>query len=305
MPKPLSAQQVTRLAEQHGIDPGTARVLGKLSQRESGGRYWVNNAGTNKNGTVDHGLLQINDIWAKDPDIQRIGWQNRYDPAANIEMAKVVLRKQGLKAWATYNPSIDKQYIGSGKQAKTETPASYTQAGNTGVDKTALALSLLGEGDPTTSLLSNISSSYGVDPLQLAITAALQKHATSIPSRETTASAPSSQPQGHPSGKTVYMDGKPVVGWIAQILQKAKRAGWHGTVTSGVRTKAEQLQAAKNYGLQHYPNGPLASNHVEGHNGAVDVSDPEGLKRALQKLGINRLRNDMPEDPVHFSATGH
>jgi hypothetical protein len=63
------------------------------------------------------------------------------------------------------------------------------------------------------------------------------------------------------------------------------------------------LAAAKHYGLQHYPNGPLASNHVEGNPGAVDVSDPQGLKRALRAIHNGRLKSAMPEDPVHFSGT--
>lgn len=104
----------------------------------------------------------------------------------------------------------------------------------------------------------------------------------------------------------VTFDGKPVVAWVVPILKAARKTGlWKGAVSSGERTKQEQLGAAKRYGLQHYPNGPLASNHVVGRDGAVDVSDPEGLKRALAKLGITGLKSSMPEDPVHFSRAGY
>lgn len=105
----------------------------------------------------------------------------------------------------------------------------------------------------------------------------------------------------------VNFDGKPVVAWIAGILKAARASGlWKGNVTSGERTKAQQLAAAKHFGLSNYgPGGPLGSNHVIGHDGAVDVTDPQGLKRALAHLGINKLRSSMPNDPVHFSRTGY
>lgn len=137
-------------------------------------------------------------------------------------------------------------------------------------------------------------------------------YTTHTPASKTTYSLPGvtgpPAPSSHIKGghSAVTFDGKPVVGWIAGILKQARATGiWKGSVSSGVRSKAGQLKAAQGYGLQHYPNGPLASNHVEGHDGAVDVSDPEGLKRALAKLGITDLKSSMPEDPVHFSRTGH
>lgn len=109
--KPLSQAEVFGILRSVGVGKRKARILTPIAKRESGGRYWINNAGTNSNGTVDHGLFQINDIWRKDPDIQRIGWGKRYDPVANAEMAKVILRKQGLKAWSLHS-GADAQYIG-------------------------------------------------------------------------------------------------------------------------------------------------------------------------------------------------
>lgn len=109
-----------------------------------------------------------------------------------------------------------------------------------------------------------------------------------------------------PSG-TATFDGKLVLAKFLPELKWARAHGWKGTVTSGVRTKKEQLAAAKHFGLQHYgPAGPLGSNHVEGHRGALDVTDPDGLERVLRKYpGRLRLRRGMADDPVHFSPTGH
>jgi hypothetical protein len=107
-------------------------------------------------------------------------------------------------------------------------------------------------------------------------------------------------------GGVVTFDGKPVVSSIARELRRARATGlWKGTVTSGVRTKSQQMAAARRFGLQHYgPKGPLGSNHVAGHSGAVDVTDPAGLARALRHLR-SRLHRGMADDPVHFSWTGH
>jgi hypothetical protein len=74
--------------------------MAAIAMRESHGNPAANNAGLNSNGTVDHGLWQVNDIWANDPGIRAIGWGNRYNARANAEMMKVILGKQGLQAWA-------------------------------------------------------------------------------------------------------------------------------------------------------------------------------------------------------------
>lgn len=116
-----------------------------------------------------------------------------------------------------------------------------------------------------------------------------------------------------PPGKFTTMDGKRVANWIAVELQWARRHGWHGRVTSGIRTRSEQLSAAKSYGLEHYPNGPLASNHYEGNgveypHGAVDVTLPEQLASVLRRYpGGSRLiwAGPVIGDTVHFSANGH
>lgn len=101
---------------------------------------------------------------------------------------------------------------------------------------------------------------------------------------------------------------KPIATWIVPILDWAHAHGWSGVVTSGERTPAEQLKAAGDYGLQHYPDGPLASNHVKGNSGAVDVTQPEQLANVLKGWrGVRKLVWGGPviDDRVHFSANGH
>lgn len=104
------------------------------------------------------------------------------------------------------------------------------------------------------------------------------------------------------------MDGKRVPSWIAEELQQARADGWRGQVTSGVRTREEQIAAATSYGLQHYPDGPLASNHYEGNgtdypHGAVDVTEYSQLAAILRMNGSRLRWGQCMGDPVHFSAT--
>jgi hypothetical protein len=113
--------------------------------------------------------------------------------------------------------------------------------------------------------------------------------------------------KGAPKAKgIVTIDGKPVLDSFADPIAYARAHGWKGTVQSGVRTKAEQMTAARHFGLQHYgPAGPLGSNHVEGHSGAIDVTDPDGFERALRGYKGRKPFRGMKDDPVHFSWTGH
>ena len=52
--------------------------------------------GSNKNGTHDHGLWQINDGYGR-PSWD--GWDRRYTPKGNAELAKIVYDSQGRDAW--------------------------------------------------------------------------------------------------------------------------------------------------------------------------------------------------------------
>jgi hypothetical protein len=104
-------------------------------------------------------------------------------------------------------------------------------------------------------------------------------------------------------------DGMPVDKWIIPILAWATRHGWHGSVTSGYRSRAEQEALYAN--PQGYPvAAPGTSNHekVAYPGGAVDVTSPEQLAAVLSRYP--RRPNLVWGGPVigdapHFSATGH
>lgn len=116
-----------------------------------------------------------------------------------------------------------------------------------------------------------------------------------------------------PKGKSRYIDGKMVAGWIADIVVWARANGWGGKVTSGVRTVAEQRVACRN--LCGNPEGcpgtcakPGTSNHQGSvfPEGAVDVTDYDNFGRIVARYpGAHTIKNDLPLDRVHFSYTGH
>ncbi len=113
------------------------------------------------------------------------------------------------------------------------------------------------------------------------------------------------------------IDGKPVARWIVPRLLYARRNGWRGSVISGYRSPEAQMRAAREYAArvgrsldELYPAGVLASNHVGSSwpRGAVDVTDPVGLARAMELWAAEGkprpLRARIPGDPGHFSASG-
>jgi hypothetical protein len=109
----------------------------------------------------------------------------------------------------------------------------------------------------------------------------------------------------HDGHGIVMMDGKPVPAWIAAELKWARAHGWKGTVSSGVRTDAEQTRIYKS-GVRPaaVPKsmGGKGSNH-EGSVfplGAVDVTEAPQLAALLEKRG-SPLKWAGSKDSVHFS----
>jgi hypothetical protein len=99
---------------------------------------------------------------------------------------------------------------------------------------------------------------------------------------------------------------KPIAAWIVPVLEWAVEHGWHGTVTSGYRTRYEQAQLNA-AGLFSAPAG--LSNHESTvyPGGAVDVTEPGQLIGVLKAYGGPRkLVGGVlgAVDPEHFSATG-
>lgn len=106
--------------------------------------------------------------------------------------------------------------------------------------------------------------------------------------------------------RPVYGSGG-LVPQVANAVSYARQHGWHGTVTSGYRTYAEQARLYDNY-LHH--GGPLAakpgtSSHETGQ--AVDVTDYVTFGRIMAHApAFERLYNRLgAADPVHYSVSGY
>lgn len=120
--------------------------------------------------------------------------------------------------------------------------------------------------------------------------------------------APDGEIPSAPKGAgTVAFDGKPVAKWIGEALAYARDQGWGGTVSSGYRSDAEQKRiydsgvrpAAK---PRAYGGGGSNHEFTAYPGGAVDVTDPQGLARALKGSRYEKLLVWAGrKDPVHFS----
>ena len=77
------------------------KIAYAICMAESGGNAAIDNAGTNSNGSVDYGLMQINSIHA---DMVGGNLELLRDPATNIKIA-YSLSKGGTDwtPWSTYN----------------------------------------------------------------------------------------------------------------------------------------------------------------------------------------------------------
>lgn len=90
-----------------------APLMEKIAERESSLETRARNDGLNTNGTVDHGLYQVNDIWRNDPVIGPLFKSGAiYTKAGATKAAIRILEVQGPKAWATFKPGVDEKYIG-------------------------------------------------------------------------------------------------------------------------------------------------------------------------------------------------
>lgn len=116
-----------------------------------------------------------------------------------------------------------------------------------------------------------------------------------------TGSVRHADPANAPAGVATF-EGKQVAAWVAPALAYARARGWKGTVTSGLRSYADQ-QRIYDSGVRPAAR-PGTSNHegTQYPRGAVDVSDPQGLARILARSPYaGKLVYAGAKDPVHFS----
>lgn len=167
-----------------------------------------------------------------------------------------------------------------------------------------LLLASATRNQPVTDILRGALTTGGPGPGERGFTRSIL--------RELSGALPASGKLPELDKRMVTMDGKQVCGWIATELRAARRNGWGGRVVSGHRSVAEQRQAC--IGVCGNPNGcsgpggacakPGESNHqgTDWPGCAVDVSDPEGLARALPRGSRLKWTGRTIGDTPHFSS---
>jgi len=302
-PSRLGPDQLAQLFVQAGGSQKYARLMANLAQRESGGRPTINNRGTNRNGTVDWGLWQINDIWRKDPVVGPLFRSGAIlTPEGNARAAVHILKVQGPKAWATYQPGTDAKYLGGFNGA---TAASSTTTPTPRAPAPAPAAPATDNRAARGQLVNQFLNQHGSDPLDFAMGIRALQDTPGTASTPAPRAAPSRQASfttPPTESGAVNFEGKQVAAWIAPALAYARKHGWRGTVTSGYRTFADQTRIY-NSGVRPAAK-PGTSNHegTQFPRGAVDVSDAQTLARILQNSPYGqRLKWAGAKDPVHFS----
>lgn len=322
MPQTVSVQQVMAEWRRQGGPARAAPAMARIARRESGLQPRQNGA-VNSNGTVDHGLYQINDIWRKDPVIGPLFRSGAiYTLAGNTQAAIHILKVQGPQAWATYNAATDAKYLSGlnfSKKAGSKAAAPAAASPSSTTVKLPDTQQVSGPavtpgGQTRQDLLQQYLTTRGQPGALLGLgnnLASLKQQTTTVPGA--TITSPSSSPASTgataittgnvtaPKG-TVMFEGKRVAAWIAPALKYARARGWKGVVASGFRTFAEQTRIY-NSGVRPAAR-PGFSNH-EGSDfprGAVDVTDAATLSRILQNSPYgSQLKWAGAKDPVHFS----
>lgn len=122
----LSASQIAGYARQGGFAGAEVPIAVAIALAESGGRTDVTHV--NSDGSVDHGLWQINDVNAR---ILASG--NWRDPLDNARMAYAVYRQQGWRAWSVFKSGSYAKYLSEATTgAGTPTESSGLGAPGTG-----------------------------------------------------------------------------------------------------------------------------------------------------------------------------
>lgn len=241
------------------------------------------------------------------------GWKNvRHVPTAAtsfLDRAKNANTKgtsAGTLAQAVQRSAYPGRYDERSADAEaalgTQAPAAAQGA------KSAPKLAAVDSGaDRRSAILNYVQNSHDPSAL-IGLASALRRPrvAETPPAGEesTTPAAPSAAPKA--PGGIADFEGKQVAAWIKPLLEYAREKGWKGSVTSGYRSDADQARiyrsgvrpAAKPQSM-----GGGGSNHSRTGflQGAIDVSDAEGLDRIL-KAKHSRLKFAGAKDPVHFSV---
>lgn len=311
-----------QLAKQRGLDPS---VFERQIQQESG----FNPSARSPAGA--QGIAQIMPGTAKDWGV------NPNDPAAALNaaathMADYLHRFGNMRdALVAYNagpgavggklPAETQGYVktilgglsggagtippatapGADKAASGAVGSTFDQAAYEQARRRAILGQYLAKDHPNSLVLrSGLATTRMPDPTDFMTVD------TSSASSDTQPSTPKAVSTKTPAGKIGHFERQQVPAWMLPALRYARANGWKGSVTSGVRTRAEQQRLYDNRASNPNPVAePGTSNHEINNGGAIDVSDPDAFAAALAGFkGRLPTRDPSINDPVHFSSSG-
>lgn len=177
-------------------------------------------------------------------------------------------------------------------------------SGTVGRGSTPAPKAMIAQAQPDNSgLIAAYLAQQGNPDALVSLAAGLLDQGQPAPSQPSSSPPSSGSPK---KGGVAEFDGKPVAAWIKPVLDYARQHGWKGTVTSGVRSDADQTRIYRSgvrpaavpksmggAGSKHEQTGFL--------QGAVDVTDAKTLSKILKAKG-SRLQYAGAKDPVHFSV---
>ena len=279
----LGPNQLASVFVNAGGDPKYARLMANLAQRESGGRPTINNAGTNRNGTTDWGLWQINDIWRKDPVVGPLFKSGAIlTPQGNAKAAAHILKVQGPKAWATYNASTDSKYLGGfrGGASPSGGAGAVTGPSNTTTTTTTPGVDNSGARG---QLIAQYLGRQNQDPLDFALgIRSLQDVAPT--SRTNTVRSPSaSNPTANSGGA------ENALAWAAQKI---------GNKETGQNSGGLASYANQRFGMHNQPWCAMFTSLAVTKGGAPSSARTASVAQVLQKAqaGDGYVRGFIPHD---------
>jgi hypothetical protein len=269
-PSRLGPTQLERVFVDAGGPEKFARLMANLAQRESGGRPTINNRGTNKNGTVDWGLWQINDIWRKDPVVGPLFKSGAIlTPEGNARAAVHILKVQGPKAWATYQPGTDAKYLG-GFQGGASSPASSapaTQPQAPGTPATPAVDNSAARGQ----LVNQFLHQHGADPLQFAMGIRGLQDTPGTPTPAPVAGRTLTRTATSPSGSGGAQN---ALAWAAEKIGNKET----GTNSGGLASYANQR-----FGMSNAPWCAMFTSLAVTKGGAPSSARTASVAQVLQK----------------------
>lgn len=289
----LAPSDIARVAAEAGFSGADLQVAVAVALAESGGRADIDNAGLNRDGSIDYGLWQINSVH----EASGFDSAQAADPAYNARWARRVFLAAGGRwtPWVTYNNGDYLRHMATAASAVRATPraaerrSSTTSPASSGGDarmfpvacSTGLAMKTVSGEDPAGA--PGPITDAELDAVAAAIGAPVPDYSV--------LRDPAAYGTGH-GGPSVNLLAAPMKVAVARL---EVLMGTRLLVTSGFRTAAYQAELCTRV------SGPCAPPGRSMHQLGLAV-DVRNWRSALPFLSTVGLCQPLPSnDAVHLS----